>query len=162
MKDGSKIAYRGVGLSLLLALAPTAAEPPVPLSLHVVAPAMIAAKAPRDIAVRIANTGAALVIVLPKMVRLRIEGQRAEYVPYPSPPVNPWDGARELAPGASMTVEFPDTSDRRGVWRLPPGTYRVRAIYEIPPDLKSPESIADAARIWRDRLESAPVTMTVN
>jgi hypothetical protein len=82
----------------------------------------------RDVLVTVANGGSAPVVMLPNMVRLRIEGAGAEYVPYPGPPVDPWAGAREMAPGATTTVEFRDTSDKRGLWRLPPGSHRIIAV----------------------------------
>jgi hypothetical protein len=47
------------------------------------------------------------------------------------------------------------------VWRLPPGNYRITAIYEVPHDLASPASIADSARVWRGQWASAPAMMTV-
>lgn len=138
-----------------------AAELPTPLTLDLIVPPVVAADVPRDIAVRLTNKSTAPLLVLPNMLRLRIEGRRAEYVPHPGPPVDPWGGARELAPGTTMRVDFPDTSDRRGVWRLPPGNYRVRAIYEVPRDLRPPPSVADPAQVWRGRLESAPALMTI-
>ena len=54
-------------------------------------------------------------VALPNLVRLRCEGERAEYLPYPGPPVDPRGGAHELVPGARMTVRFRDASDKRGV-----------------------------------------------
>ena len=115
----------------------------------------------RDIAVTIANGGSAPVVVLPNMVRLRIEGAGAEYVPYPGPPIDPWAGASELVPGGTVTVEFRDTSDKRGIWRLPPGSHRIAALYEVTTDLAPPPTIANPGRVWRGRLESPPVTMIV-
>jgi len=138
-----------------------AADAPAPLTLDLIVPPVVAADVPRDIAVRLTNKSTAPLLVLPNMLRLRIEGRRAEYVPHPGPPVDPWGGARELAPGAAMRVDFPDTSDKRGVWRLPPGNYRVRAVYEVPRDLKPPASVAGPAQVWRGRLESAPALMTI-
>ena len=101
-------------------------------------------------------------MVLPNMVRLRIEGAGAEYVPYPGPPIDPWAGASELAPGGTVTVEFRDTSDQRGIWRLPSGSHRITAIYEITTDLAPPQTIANPGRVWRGRLESLPVTMVIS
>lgn len=138
------------------------AAPPASLSLRVSAPATVDANKPRDISVTIANAGATPVLVLPNLVRLRVEGIGAEYVPYPGPPIDPWGGARELAPGATATVEFRNTSDRRGVWRLPPGSYRIIALYEVPPDLAPPPPITQPGQMWRGRLESPPAMMTVN
>lgn len=138
-----------------------AADSAAPLALDLIVPPVVVADVPRDIAVRVTNKSTAPLLVLPNMLRLRIEGRRAEYVPHPGPPVDPWGGARELAPGATMRVDFPDTSDKRGVWRLPPGNYRVRAVYEVPRDLKPPASVADPAQVWRGRLESAPALMTI-
>jgi hypothetical protein len=139
-----------------------AAAPPVPLSLRVSAQARVAVGETRDVAVTIANGGSAPVVVLPNMVRLRIEGAGAKYLPYPGPPVDPWAGARELAPGGTVTIEFRDTSDKRGVWRLPPGSHRITALYEVPTDLALPPTLANPGRVWRDRLESLPVTMSVD
>ena len=135
--------------------------PPAPPVLRVLAPAAIRANEPRDISVTITNGGATPVVVLPNMVRLRIDGEHAQYVPYPGPPIDPWEGARELAEGASAAVLFRDASDKRGVWRLPPGDYRVRALYEVPPDLTPPAGLASPNRVWRGRVESEPVSMTV-
>ena len=115
----------------------------------------------RDISVMIANGGTTPVRVLPNQVRLRIEGIGAEYVPYPGPPIDPWDGVRELVPAATVTVVFIDTSDRRGVWRLQPGNYRITAVYDMPPDLAPPSTIVDGSRVWRGRLESSPTLMKV-
>ena len=136
--------------------------PSASLSIRVTVPARMNAGEPRDIAVTIGNGGATPVLVLPNMVRLRVEGIGAEYVPYPGPPIDPWGGAREMAPGATMTVEFRNASDRRGVWRLPPGNYRITALYEVPSDLTPLPSVANAGRIWRGRLESPPTPMVVN
>lgn len=154
---------RAIGASALLFVMGIAAEaaPPAPVSLRVLAPRAVSVNQPRDISVLITNGGATRVMVLPNMVRLRIEGIGAEYVPYPGPPIDPWDGARDLAPGATATILFPDTSDKRGVWRLPPGEYRITAVYEVPPDLSPPATIADPSQVWRGRLESPPATMTV-
>jgi hypothetical protein len=138
-----------------------AAAPPVPLSLRVSAPARVAVGESRDIGVTIANNGSAPVVVLPNMVRLRIDGAGAEFVPYPGPPVDPWVGASELAPGGTVKVEFRDTSDKRGTWRLPPGSYLVAALYEVTTDLAPPQTIANPGRVWRGRLESPPVTMII-
>ena len=137
------------------------APPPTRVSLCVFAPRAVNVNEPRAISVMITNGGATRLMVLPNMVRLRIEGIGAEYVPYPGPPIDPWDGARDLAPGATATILFPDTSDKRGVWRLPPGEYRITALYEVPPDLAPPATIADPSRVWRSRLESPPPTVTV-
>lgn len=147
---------------LVAAGAADAAAPPAPLSLSVSAPAAVATNKPRDISVTLANGGTTPVLMLPNMVRLRIEGIGAEYVPYPGPPIDPWGGACELAPGANATVEFRNASDKRGVWRLPPGNYRITALYEVPPDLAPPATIVEPSRVWRGRLESPPAMMTVN
>ena len=144
-----------------VAAAGAAAPPLAALTLRAVAPATVRADAPRDISVVIENGGTTPVRVLPNMVRLRIEGAGAEYVPYPGPPVDPWGGARELAPGASAAVAFVDASDKRGVWRLPPGNYRIVPVYNVPPDLAPPATIADPSRVWRGRLEGPPVSMRV-
>ena len=141
--------------------AAAAALPLAALTLRAVAPATVRADAPRDVSVVIENGGTTPVLVLPNMVRLRIEGAGAEYVPYPGPPVDPWGGASELAPGASATVAFVDASDKRGVWRLPPGNYRIVPVYDVPPDLAPPATIADPSRVWRGRLEGPPVSMRV-
>jgi hypothetical protein len=149
---------------VLLVAAGTAVEsaPLASLSLRVSAPANVDASGPRDISVTIANGGARPAVVLPNMVRLRIDGAGAEYVPYPGPPVDPWAGARELVSGATATVLFRNASDRRGVWRLPPGRYRIIARYDVPPDLAPPATIADPDRIWRGRMESPPAMMIVD
>jgi len=102
------------------------------------------------------------VAVLPNMVRLRIEGAGAQYVPYPGPPIDPWEGASELAPGGAATVEFRDTSDKRGIWRLPPGSHRITAVYEVTADLAPPQTMANPGGVWRGRLESQPVTMIIS
>jgi len=148
---------------LLLAAAGIAAAvaPAVPLSLRVSAPGRVAVGESRDIAVTIANDGSAPVVVLPSMVRLRIEGAGAEYVPYPGPPVDTWAGASELAPGGTVTVEFRDASDKRGIWRLPPGSHRITAVYEVTTYLAPPQTIADPGRVWRGRLESPPMMMII-
>jgi len=138
-----------------------AAAPPVPLSLRASAPARVAVGDSRDIAVTIANDGSAPVVVLPNMVRLRIDGAGAEYVPYPGPPIDPWASASELAPGGTVTVEFRDTSDKRGIWRLPPGSHRITAVYEVTTYLAPPQTIADPGRVWRGRLESPPMMMII-
>ena len=149
---------------LLLAGACFAAQPGQPASpaLRVTAPATVSAAEPRDVSVTISNEGMSPMVTLPNLVRLRIEGARAEYVPYPGPPIDPWDGAAELAAGAIMTVHFRDASDKRGVWRLPPGEYRVIALYEVPPELAAPPTIAGPSRVWRGRVESPPASMTVS
>ena len=156
-----------VALSLLLwpllvvAGIGAAAAPPVPLSLRISAPARVAVGESRDIAVTIANNGPTPVVVLPNMVRLRIEGAGAEYVPYPGPPIDPWASASEIAPGGTVTVEVRDASDKRGIWRLPPGSYLVATLYEVTTDLAPPQTIANPGRVWRGRLESSPVTMVI-
>jgi hypothetical protein len=115
----------------------------------------------RDIVVTISNDGAGPVVVLPNAARLRIEGRAAQYVPYPGPAIDPWQGARQLAPGERMTVPFPDASDRRGIWKLPPGEYRVVATYEVPHDLAPPRELTGAGLVWRGRVESAAAPMIV-
>jgi hypothetical protein len=134
---------------------------PAPPDLRVQAPATVHANEPRDIAVTISNPGVTPMVALPSMIRLHIEGERAEYVPYPGPPIDPWEGVHELAAGASTVVVFRDTSDKRGVWRLPPGDYRIKALYEVPPELAPPLAIANPQRVWRGRVESPPASMTV-
>jgi hypothetical protein len=138
------------------------AAPPGPISLRVSGAAAVDTGRPRDLSVTIGNDGAVPVLVLPNLVRLRFEGIGAEYVPYPGPPIDPWGDTRELAPGATATVEFRNASDKRGVWRLPPARYRITALYEVPPDLAPPATIAEPGRVWRGRLESPPARMTVN
>jgi len=150
------------GTLLVAAGIGVAAAPPAALSLRVSAPARVNIGESRDISATIANVGTAPIVVLPNMVRLRIEGAGAEYLPYPGPPVDPWAGARELEPGGTVTVEFHDTSDKRGVWRLPPGSHRITALYEVPTDLGPLPTFASPGRVWRDRLESLPVTMIVD
>jgi hypothetical protein len=118
-------------------------------------------RAPRDLAVNIVNTAANAQWVLPNLIRLRAEGAGAQYVPYPGPAIDPWGGARELAPGESATVLFRDASDRRGVWRLPPGSYRIRAIYDVPENLAVAPFVSDAGRVWRGRSESPAAAMSV-
>ena len=120
-----------VALVVVAVTGVAAASPITPLTLRVSAPAKVHGNDSRDISVTIANAGSEPVLVLPNSARLRIEGVGAEYVPYPGPPIDPWGGAHELAPGAAATVVFRDTSDKRGVWRLPPGIYRITAIYEV-------------------------------
>jgi hypothetical protein len=139
-----------------------AAGPPVPLSLLLSAPARVAVGESRDIAVTFANGGSTPVAVLPNMVRLHIEGAGAQYVPYPGPPIDPWEGASELAPGGAVTVELRDTSDKRGIWRLPRGTHRITAVYEVTADLAPPQTMANPGEVWRGRLESQPVTMVIS
>jgi len=155
----------GAALAVLLgALALTAQAPPVAPAapaVRVQVPATLRAGAPREARAMLVNESPAPVVVLPSQVRLRIEGPGAEYVPYPGPPIDPWGGARELAPGAVATVEFPDLSDRRGVWRLPPGTYRVVATYDVPQALAAPSTLEHPARVWRGHVESAPATLRV-
>ena len=102
------------------------------------------------------------VLVLPKMVRLRIEGSGAQYVPYPGPPIDRWGDARELAPGATVTVVLSNTSDKRGIWRLPRGDYRIIPLYDVPPDLVPPATIADRSPVWQGHLEGSPASMSVN
>jgi hypothetical protein len=149
------------GVVLAAAGAAALAAPPAPISIRVSAPEKVSSGEPRDITVTIANAGTAPVLVLPNQVRLRIEGVHAEYLPYPGPPIDPWGGALELVPQATTTVLFPDTHDKRGIWRLPPGDYRVTALYDVPPDLAAPATIPHPERVWRGRLESSPATMTV-
>jgi len=162
-RDRRKFAQAIAASALLVAAGAAAAtSPPALLTLRVSAPASVKSNEPRDISVLIANGGTTPVLVLPNMVRLRIEGSGAEYVPYPGPPIDPWGGAHELAPGAIATVVFINASDKRGVWRLPPGNYRIIAIYDVPADLAPPATIADPRRFWRGRLESLPTKMSVN
>ena len=151
-----------LAMAVVVATGVAATSPPAPLTLRVSAPTRLHGNDARDISVTIANAGSEPVLVLPNSARLRIEGTGAQYVPYPGPPIDPWGGAHELAPGATATVVFRDTSDKRGVWRLPPGTYRITAIYEVPADLAPPASIANPGRTWRGRVESPPATMTVD
>jgi len=162
-RDRRSVAQAIAASALLLAAgAAAAASPPALLTLRVSAPASVKTNEPRDISVMIENGGTTPVLVLPNMVRLRIEGSGAEYVPYPGPPIDPWGGTRELAPGAIATVVFINASDKRGVWRLPPGNYRIIAVYDVPSDLAPPATIADPGRTWRGRLESLPALMSVN
>jgi hypothetical protein len=146
---------------LVAAGAVAAASPPAPLALRVIVPATVSANEPRDISVMIANGGTATVLVLPNRVSLRIEGSGAQYVPYPGPPIDPWGDARELAPGATATVVFSNASDKRGIWRLPPGNYRIIPLYDVPPDLVRPATIADRSPVWRGHLEGSPALMNV-
>lgn len=145
----------------LVAQVAVAAEPAAPLTVRVSVPALLKPKDARDVTVTLANESAKPVLVLPNLVRLRIEGAGAEYVAYPGPPVDPTEGARTLAPGATEKVVLRDTSDKRGVWRLPPGAYRVVALYEVPAELRLSTPGLDAASLWRGRLESAAVPFTV-
>lgn len=146
---------------LVAAAAAAAASPPAPLALRVVAAAAVSANEPRDISVMIANGGTTPVLVLPNRVGLRIEGSGAQYVPYPGPPIDPWGDARELAPGATATVVFSNASDKRGIWRLPPGNYRIIPLYDVPPDLVPPATIADRSLVWRGHLEGSPASMSI-
>jgi len=115
----------------------------------------------RDIVVDIRNGDTVPILILPNLVRLRIEGARAEYVPRPGPPVDPWQGALQLAPDAGARLRFADASDKSGVWRLPPGDYRIVAVYEVPRDLLPASAIAGPGRLWRGRIESPSAAMTV-
>ena len=146
---------------LVAASAAAAASPPAPLTLRVIAPAAVSANEPGDISVMVANGGTTPVLVLPNRVGLRIEGSGAQYVPYPGPPIDPWGDARELAPGATATVVFRNASDKRGIWRLPPGNYRIIPLYDVPPDLVPPATIADRSPVWRGHLEGSPALMSV-
>jgi hypothetical protein len=98
---------------------------------------------------------------LPNLVRLHIEGVGAEYMPYRGPAIDSWTGTTELAPGKSTTVVFRDAADKRGVWRLPPGDYRISARYHVPPELAAPPTVSHRERVWRGMVRSAPVAMTV-
>jgi len=141
---------------------PAGATPAAPLVLSVSAPTAVKGSEARDVLATLTNIGTTPVLVLPNLVRLRIEGPGTGYVPYPGPPVDPWGGAHELAPGLHATVVFRDTSDKRGVWRLPRGGFSITAVYEVTPDLVPPSRFLDPARLWRGRLESSPVKMTVD
>ena len=157
-----RAAVRTIAAAFLVAAGfPAHAAASAPLSIRVSAQGADGASAQRDIAVTIANVSDAPVRLLPNLVRLRIEGIGAEYVPYPGPPIDPWGGTRILAPGATATIVFRDASDKRGVWRLPPGTYRVTAIYDVPHDLAPPESLAGKEQPWRGRLESPAATWVI-
>jgi len=166
LRSGLRGSFRAVALLAALAVATgesRAAEPmPSAPDLSVSAPASVRAGEPRDIVVTIANRGRTPVVVLPNLVRLRIENGSAQYVPYPGPALDPWQGAHELAPGASTQLRFPDTSDRRGIWRTPPGEYRIVAVYEVPEDLLPAPAIANPGRVWRGRVVSPAVAMTVD
>lgn len=155
---------QAVAVSALLVAADAAAgaSPSAPLELRVSAPAALIASQSHDISVVITNIGTTRVRVLPNLVRLRIEGHGAQYVPYPGPPVDPWGDARELAPGETATVAFISASDRRGIWRLPPGNYQIIAVYDVPSDLAPPATIADPDRVWRGKLQSLPASSRVN
>ena len=151
-----------IAAALLVAAGfPAHAAASAPLSIRVSAQGANRGSARRDIAVTITNVSGAPVRLLPNLVRLRIEGTGAEYVPYPGPPIDPWGGTRILAPGTTATIVFRDASDKRGVWRLPPGTYQVTAIYDVPHDLASPESINGKEQPWRGRLESPAETWVI-
>jgi hypothetical protein len=157
-----RTAIRTVAAALLVAAGlPAGAAASAPLSIRVSAQRTGNGQTQRDIEVALANVSRAPVSVLPNLVRLRIVGAGAAYVPYPGPPIDPWGDAQMLAPGAAATLVFRDASDRRGVWRLPPGTYRVTAIYDVPKDLAPPESIAGQQPPWRGRLESPPETWVI-
>ncbi len=157
-----RTAVRTVAAAFLVAAGfPASATPSVPLSIRVSAQRTGSGSAQRDIGVTITNVSRAPVRLLPNLVRLYIEGDGAEYVPYPGPPIDPWGDTRMLAPGTTATLVFRDASDRRGIWRLPPGTYRVTAVYDVPKDLAPPESIAGQQPPWRGRLESPPETWVI-
>jgi len=163
MGERRKVAQAMAAAALLVAAgAAAAASPLAPLRLRAFAPATVSANEPRDISVTIENGGTTPVLVLPNMVRLRVEGVGAQYTPYPGPPIDPWGGAHELAPRATATVAFGNASDKRGVWRLPPGKYRIIPVYDVPADLAPPATIADRSRIWRGRLEGSPASMRVD
>jgi hypothetical protein len=159
-----RMAVRAIAATLILLSAGNAADatPPAPIVLSVSAPTSVKSGGSRDVSVTMTNVGTTPVLVLPNVLRLRIEGAGAEYVPYPGPPIDPWDGARELAPGLHATVLFRDTSDKRGIWRLPRGSFSITAVYEVTPDLAPPSRIAGAGRLWRGRVQSSPVTMVVD
>jgi hypothetical protein len=129
--------------------------------LRVSAPPSLAAAGPRDLSVTVTNPGQGSIIVLPNLVRLQIDGAGAHYVPYPGPAIDPWAGATALAPGGSTTVVLRDTSDRRGVWRLPPGEYRANAVYDVPADLAPPPAFRQPERVWRGQVRSPLAAMTV-
>jgi len=157
-----RAAARTFAAALLVAAGFAAnAEVSVPLSIRISAQHAGSGQAQRDIGITITNVSRASVRLLPNLVRLHIEGTGAEYVPYPGPPIDPWGGTRMLAPGSTATIVFRDASDRRGIWRLPPGTYRVTAIYDVPQDLAPPESIAGLQPPWRGRLESPAETWVI-
>lgn len=137
------------------------AESRPPPELRVSAPSRVAAGAPRDISVAFINPGGTAIVVLPNLLRLHIDDAGAQYLPYPGPAIDPWGGATELAPGGSTALVFRDASDRRGIWRLPPGEYRVSAVYDVPADLAAPRSLIQPDRVWRGQVRSPPVVMTV-
>ncbi len=141
-----------------------AAPPPATLTLRAHAPATVSGTASRDISVTVARAAEAR-IGGDALVRRHWQPALRSARPAAHPPLrrrHPWDGARELAPGATSTVVFSDASDKRGVWRLPPGRYRVVPVYDVPVDLAPPAVITDPGRVWRGHLEGSPVWMTVN
>jgi hypothetical protein len=158
------MALRAIAATLILLSAGIAADaqPQAPIALGVSAPTSFNSGESRDVSVTMTNVSTTPVLVLPNLLRLRIEGAGAEYVPYPGPPIDPWEGARELAPGLQVTIRFSDTSDKRGIWRLPRGNFSITAIYEVPTDLVPPSRIPDLGRLWRGRVQSSPARMAVD
>jgi hypothetical protein len=70
-------------------------------------------------------------------------------------------GALNLAAGNSEAIILRGTSDGKGFWRLPPGRYRVAAIYEVPDGLAPTSNTAPAGVVWRGRLESPKASVSV-
>lgn len=72
------------------------------------------------------NTGDQSYIVFPAYIRRKyipLDGQKAQYYPYPSPVIDPWSSAIVLSGREINKITFKGMRDGDGFWRLEPGQY---------------------------------------
>ncbi|MHC4915541.1 MAG: hypothetical protein ACYTGB_08615 [Planctomycetota bacterium] len=110
------------------------------------------------------------IIVLTRFCRLKCEGRDAVCIPHPGPAPLPWDEARSLAPGESVTVAYTGVTDRHASWRLKPGSYALSAVLSVSeekvkagtwPDDWPHEGGKPPGRIWKGKIRAGPVGIVV-
>jgi len=113
------------------------------------------------------NRGEAPVVVLPTRIRreYRAVGDgKADYLPYPGPPISPWKGAFALAAGASRSVELEGMDDGDGIWRLAPGHVDLVVRYAVDTELAAQTAALLVAlrevALWVGELESDPIRLS--
>ena len=111
------------------------------------------------------NRGDSAVVILPAAMRRSYtasSGGTARYLPYPGPPIAPWQGAFLLRPGERHALEFTGMRDGDGIWNLDPGDYELALRLHVTPEFAhAAEQHAEelGATVWVGELLSAPIAV---